>query len=114
MLWHSCRLKEEGAVIAIIWRYRVAPANQRQFEQAYGNAGDWAKLFGEAEGYIRTELLRGDEGDYLTIDYWRGAEAWDVFSAGQGDAYRALDARCDALTEAEERIGLFAVAPGPD
>ena len=106
------RLKEEGPVIAIVWRYRVAPASQRQFEQTYGSAGDWAKLFGEAEGYVRTELLRGGDGDYLTIDYWLGSAAWEAFSAGQGDAYRALDVRCDALTEAEERIGLFAVAPG--
>ena len=97
-------------MIAIIWRYRVAPASQRQFEQAYGSNGDWAKLFGEAEGYIRTELLRGGDGDYLTIDYWLGADAWEAFSAGHGEAYRALDARCDALTEAEERIGLFATA----
>jgi heme-degrading monooxygenase HmoA len=99
-------------VIAIIWRYRVASASQRRFEQAYGSNGDWAKLFGEAEGYIRTDLLRGGDGDYLTIDYWRGADAWETFSARQAEAYRALDARCDALTEAEERIGLFAVASG--
>ena len=105
-------MKREGAVIAIIWRYRVAPASAPQFEQAYGSNGDWAKLFGQAEGYIRTELLRGDDGDYLTIDYWLGADAWEAFSAGHGEAYRALDARCDALTEAEERIGLFAVESG--
>lgn len=99
-------------MIAIIWRYRVAPAKRRQFERAYGSNGDWAKLFGEADGYIRTELLRGADGDYLTIDYWLGTDAWEAFSARQAEAYRALDARCDALTEAEERIGLFAAEPG--
>lgn len=99
-------------MIAIIWRYRVAPASERQFEQAYGSNGDWAKLFGQAEGYIRTELLRGGDGDYLTIDYWLAADAWEAFSTHQAKAYRALDVRCDALTEAEERIGLFAVEPG--
>jgi heme-degrading monooxygenase HmoA len=99
-------------VIAIVWRYQVAAAQQRQFEQVYGSEGDWAKLFGKATGYVRTELLRGDDGDYLTIDYWLGADAWEAFAARQADAYRALDARCDALTEAEERIGLFAAEPG--
>jgi heme-degrading monooxygenase HmoA len=105
-------MKREGAVIAIIWRYRVARASERRFEQAYGSDGDWATLFGESEGYIRTELLRGGDGDYLTIDYWRDTDAWEVFSARRAKEYRALDARCDALTEAEERVGLFAVAPG--
>lgn len=97
-------------MIAIIWRYRVAPANQRRFEQAYGSDGDWAKLFGEGDGYIRTELLRGGDGDYLTLDYWRDTDAWETFSARRAEAYSALDARCDALTEAEERIGLFTTA----
>jgi heme-degrading monooxygenase HmoA len=94
-------------VIAIVWRYRVAAAKQRQFEQVYGSDGDWAMLFGEADGYVSTELLRGGDGDYLTIDYWLGADAWEAFSARHIEAYRALDARCEALTEAEERIGLF-------
>lgn len=96
-------------MIAIVWRYRVAASKRRQFEQIYGSDGDWAKLFGEADGYVRTELLRGGDGDYLTIDYWLGADAWEAFSARQAEAYRALDARCDALTEDEERIGLFAI-----
>lgn len=88
-------IDREGAVIAIIWRYRVAPASERQFEQAYGSDGDWAKLFGEAEGYIRTELLRGGDGDYLTIDYWLGADAWEAFSApGRGISRARCPLRC--------------------
>ncbi|MDB5697435.1 MAG: hypothetical protein JWN69_239 [Alphaproteobacteria bacterium] len=99
-------------MIAIIWRYRVAQAKQSEFEMTYGHGGDWAKLFRQADGYVRTELLRGKEGDYLTIDYWRSIEAWDDFSTRFGEAYNRLDAHCDALTEAEERIGLFEIPGG--
>lgn len=98
-------------MIAILWRYRPATGQERQFEAAYGSGGAWADLFRKAPGYIRTDLLRGNSGEYLTIDYWQDMECWDTFSASFQDQYERLDRVCDVLTRSEERLGVFSVLP---
>ena len=97
-------------MIAILWRYRVAPAAAPAFEAAYGPAGDWAKLFGQAAGFVRTELLREGDGVYATLDYWSDRASFEAFKRVFGEDYARLDAECEALTESEERLGIFEVA----
>ena len=96
-------------MIAILWAYRVEPSWAALFEAIYGPEGDWAQLFGQAEGYRGTELLRRDDGRYVTIDRWDSAEAFELFKERFADAYGLLDAHCEALTEAEEFIGAFEI-----
>jgi heme-degrading monooxygenase HmoA len=97
-------------VIAILWRYRVPEAAVGAFEAAYGPAGAWAKLFGQARGFVRTELLRDGEGVYATLDYWSDLASFEAFKAAFGEHYARLDAECEALTDAEEGLGVFEVA----
>lgn len=97
----------KAGAFAILWSYRVADEHREAFERAYGPAGDWARLFGTSEGYIRTDMMIGDEDRYLTIDYWRSEEDFHAFQARSGADYMALDVRCEALTVSEERIGQF-------
>lgn len=92
-------------MIAFVWRYVVRPAHIADFERTYGPSGAWAELFARADGYLGTELLRGGEGRYLTIDRWRSAADFDAFMTSHRAAYQALDAICDAWTIEEERIG---------
>jgi heme-degrading monooxygenase HmoA len=94
-------------LFAILWRYQVADEHRDQFERAYAPAGDWARLFGTADGYIRTDLMAADGGQYVTIDYWRSEEDFHAFQAQSGAEYMALDERCGAWTLSEERIGEF-------
>jgi heme-degrading monooxygenase HmoA len=96
-------------VIAILWRYRVPAAAEKAFEAAYGPAGAWAKLFGQAAGFMRTELLREGEGVYATLDYWSDLASFEAFKRAFGEDYARLDAECETLIEAEERLGLFEV-----
>lgn len=97
-----------------IWRYRIEQANRPPFERAYGPEGDWARLFGRESGYLGTELLRalpdGADSTYVTIDRWEKEEDWLGFMNRHEADYRALDARFETLTAAEERIGSFAAA----
>lgn len=95
--------------VAILWRYTVAPAQRPRFEEVYGAKGDWATLFGRSPEYLGTSLLCGIDGEYLTIDNWRSAAAWEDFKGRFAEAYEALDAACDALTETEERIGIYQI-----
>ena len=97
-------------MIVSIWRYRVAEGCEREFERIYGPDGDWAKLFGRAAGYLGTELLRGGDGSYVTLDRWQDHASLDSFRSAYGDDYLTLDAACEALTAEEAAVGIFEVA----
>jgi heme-degrading monooxygenase HmoA len=97
-------------MIAILWRYRVRPEARQAFELAYGPEGDWVRQFRQADGFLGTELLRGPEASYLTIDRWRSLADFDAFLASHRPAYDALDRETEGWTLQEERIGAWEVA----
>jgi hypothetical protein len=39
----------------VIWEFRVRSGQQKQFEEAYGFHGEWARLFRQETAYIRTD-----------------------------------------------------------
>ena len=51
---------------------QVADGDHAAFEELYGPNGAWASLMTRADGYLGTELLRGDggRGRYVTLDRW--------------------------------------------
>lgn len=89
----------------IVWRF--VAKDPAEFELHYGPQGTWAAFFRYDPAYLRTELLRGDGGEYLTLDYWVSEEAFLAFRAANLADYEAIDRRFEALTENEERIGDF-------
>ena len=96
-------------MFAIIWRFEIREAHRAEFEAAYGPTGDWARLFARSGGFRGTELLRAEDGSYLTLDVWRARADFDAFLAEHRADYDALDRRTEAWTRAEHRIGEFAV-----
>lgn len=96
-------------MIALVWRYQVPEETRPAFEAAYGPAGDWARLFARGEGYRGTELLRGEDGAYLTFDFWRSRADFDAFLARHRADYEALDRVAEGWTRAEERLGEYQV-----
>jgi len=91
----------------IIWEYQVKAERLVAFEKIYASNGAWAELFRKEEGYLGTELLRDSNQPqrYITIDRWTSSEAYDSFRAKWKDEYKALDARCQNLTERESLLG---------
>lgn len=87
----------------IVWRFKAKDA--AEFERHYGRDGTWAAFFRRDPAFVRTELLRGEGNEYLTLDYWRSKEAFLAFRAANLAEYEAIDRRFEALTESEERIG---------
>jgi len=81
----------------VLWRFRVRPGREAEFEAAYGEDGDWARLFLSGEGFLGTELLRGTDGTYLTIDRWASHAAHQAFRDAETASYAQLDRRCARL-----------------
>lgn len=98
---------------AVLWRYRVAPGHEAAFEALYGADGDWVRLFRRSDDYLGTDLFRDttQPGVYLTIDRWSARAAYDAFLQVARDDYATLDARGDALTVEETRLGVLFDAP---
>jgi heme-degrading monooxygenase HmoA len=98
----------------VVWRYRVHAERRADFERAYGPAGPWVALFGSAEGYLGTTLLRAlEENDtYLTIDRWRSPESFERFRTGFAAAYELLDRDLEGLALEETRLGAFETVAG--
>jgi heme-degrading monooxygenase HmoA len=97
-----------------LWEYEVKPGCEERFENAYGPAGDWARLFRSDSNYRETRLLRDPfrAAIYLTLDFWNSREAYEKFMAAHKNEYQALDAAGEKLTSDERRIGWYElVAP---
>ena len=95
--------------LVIVWEFRVRPGHVAAFEAVYGPEGDWARLFARSPAYAGTELLRDPsiEGRYLTLDRWASLEAFEELRRVHAADYEALDATCEAWTEAETKIGVW-------
>ncbi len=99
-----------ATVIAIVWRYDVLEDHRSSFERTYAPSGAWAELFARAEGYFRTELMRGPEdGSYVTLDFWSSEIAFERFLTAHRADYEALDRSTEGWTSKEERLGIFEV-----
>ena len=95
----------------VIWQFHVRPGLEARFQETYGPAGAWAKLFARDTNYLRTELQRDlrEPGRYLTFDYWTSETAYDQFHAHFRRDYEAMDRQCEQLTESELLIGRFSL-----
>ena len=89
----------------ILWKFRARPGREAEFERAYGDDGVWANFFRSSEGYLGTELMRGTDGAYLTIDRWTAEEAYRAFKNAEAARYAELDAHCEAFTTEETLLG---------
>jgi heme-degrading monooxygenase HmoA len=97
----------EGAPMLVrVWEYEVMPGREADFEQLYGPAGAWARLFARSDGYVSTELYRGVDrpGRYLTVDLFSDAGSWWRFLHDHGSVYAELDGRCAELTTSQAEI----------
>lgn len=95
--------------LLVIWEFRVREGMEARFEEAYNSVGVWAQFFQGCEGYVRTDLIRDQKKArrYVTLDFWRSAEAYKTFRAQKSEGYKQIDARCEEFTESEVELGRF-------
>jgi len=94
---------------SIVWKFTVRKEYIQEFIAGYGSNGEWANLFRRAEGYLGTQLLRSaDEPDsFLTVDRWNTVDCFDSFQKQYSAEYKKLDAKFEAYTLSEEKVGVF-------
>jgi heme-degrading monooxygenase HmoA len=105
---HSSRDRGEWGYL-IMWEFQVRTGMEKRFAKIYGAEGDWARLFHQDASYIGTELIHHFNGEqtYVTLDFWTSPQAYDKFRKQHLANYKALDRKCEALTESEREIGRF-------
>ena len=93
----------------VLWEYEVKSGSQEQFEDLYGPAGDWARLFRTDSHYRETRLL-GDPfrlNVYLTLDFWTSRDSYEEFMTSHKAEYQSIDALGESLTRSERRLGAY-------
>jgi len=93
----------------ILWRFRPRPEREAAFVAAYGDGGAWAQLFRTSEGFLGSELMRGSDGVYLTVDRWVSEDAFRAFAEAEASRYAQMDAACASLAIEETLLGAFTV-----
>ena len=98
----------------VVWAYRVASSRESEFEALYAPDGGWSRLFARSPAYLGTQLLRdiAEPARFVTIDRWRTREDYVAFLEAEHAGYTDLDARGDALTLEEIRVGAFDAPEG--
>ena len=91
----------------VAFRYAVGADRAAAFERTYRGDGAWARFFATGAGYLGTELLRAEGGDYLLLDRWDSAAAYEAFLAANREEYERRGRETAALYEGEERVGAF-------
>jgi hypothetical protein len=93
----------------ILWEYQVRGGMEKSFEKVYKPDGDWALLFIQDQAYIGTELIHNLKSTrtYVTLDFWVSRAACDAFLEQHSAEYKALDEKCELMTESEREIGRF-------
>lgn len=94
---------------ATVWQFEVREGNREEFERIYGPAGEWARLFGRAHGFVETLLIRAvdEPSRYLTVDRWQTRDDWLNFHHAFADEYRLLDERTAGLAHRDTPLGDF-------
>jgi heme-degrading monooxygenase HmoA len=93
----------------VLWEYEVKSGSEKQFEEVYGPAGDWTRLFRTDSNYQETRFLRDlfRSNVYLTLDFWASRNSYERFLATHKAEYQCIDALGESLTTNERRLGAY-------
>ena len=100
-------------MVQVVWQFIVKPEAVASFEEAYGPAGAWSRLFRRHPGYQGTTLGRDttDPRRYLTIDSWETLEQRAGMLVAAAAEYAELDRALADLTDSEAELGTFSTVP---
>jgi heme-degrading monooxygenase HmoA len=90
----------------VLWEYEVKPGSEKRFEEVYGPAGDWARLFRTGPHYRETRLLRDPlrPNIYVTLDFWTSRKSYEEFLAAHKSEYQSIDSLGEHLTRISHQL----------
>ena len=93
----------------VLWEYEVKSGSEKQFEDVYGPAGAWARLFRTDSHCRETRLLRDPfrSNVYLTLDFWTSRDSYEKFMGAHKAEYQAIDALGERFTASDRRLGAY-------
>ncbi|HYM81880.1 MAG TPA: antibiotic biosynthesis monooxygenase [Candidatus Limnocylindria bacterium] len=96
-------------MLVIVWEFEVKPERVEDFESLYREDGAWAELFRASPGFVSTTPMRDlrNPRRFMVADRWTSEQTFEEFKHTHEQPYRALDERCQRLTEREVEIGRF-------
>ena len=94
---------------AYMWEFDVKPDSVDEFVRLNGPDGEWAQLFSNADGYLKTEFHRdvNTQSRFVTVDYWESKTHVERFRRRCADAFEKIDRKGEALTTSERPVGEF-------
>jgi len=98
-------------MFVILWEFEVKPGSEERFQNAYGPAGPWVRLF-QCHPHFRGSQLQRDPSRplyYFTIDFWDSESAYHNFLATNRAAYEEIDRLAEALTIHERQLLAFSI-----
>ncbi len=96
-------------MFVILWEFEVKSGYEAEFEKDYGPEGVWVELFRQSPAYRETRLLRdtAQKQRYYTLDFWASGATYQAFRDRHREKYNKIDAKCEAMTVRETRLGEF-------
>ena len=90
-----------------LWEFEVKRGCEELFEKAYGEDGEWVRLFRRDARYRGTRLLRDvtRERLYVTMDQWESRKVYEEFRKKYAAEYAEIDKQCEGLTLRETHLG---------
>ena len=102
-------------MIAIMWQFDVKPGRETEFEQLYGDDGEWTAMNRHTRSYLGSSFLHDQNRSsrYIVIEYWSEMLVSDR-PGRPFDRDRRVRGEATALVEAVEPMGIFTALDVPD
>jgi heme-degrading monooxygenase HmoA len=103
-------------MVAVMWQFAVKSGNEDEFEQLFGEEGEWSVLNRQTRSYLGSSFLRDQNSSsrYIVIEYWSEMVVSEPHRTYRSDVMESLEKRYDRLVDSIEPMGIFTALNVPD
>ena len=103
-------------MIAIMWQFDVKPGREAEFEELYGDDGEWTTMNRTARSFLGNSFLRDQNraSRYILIEYWSEMLVYEQHRVFRSDVIASFEERRRALIDAVEPLGVYSALTAPD
>ena len=103
-------------MIAIMWQFDVKDGRETDFEQLYGEDGEWATMNRQTRSYLGSSFLRDQNRAmrYIVIEYWSEMIVYEQHRTYRSDAIASIETHLATLVDKVEPLGIFTALNVPE